>query len=347
MKVLFQDNRQGEIKLVAENLDDIWHLYNIVEKNDLVRMVTFRTEEQKDDISRSKKPSKKKMKLGLRVEEVKFHQFSDRLRIHGLIEEGPQELGSYHTFNVDAESMNPLTIIKENWKDHQLERIKEAVRLRNQPLLTFVSMDDDQATVAALRQSGVQHIADVESTRSGKMYESKDTQKEYFGELLSVVKNFKKTSTTLIVLGPGFAKDHFVKYGREKEPEVFDKYVVHKTGHSGMNGVMEAIKSGVVKNITRENRVVYETELVDSLLNEIKKNGLACFGEKEVEYALNNGAVKHLLITDELTRSGRGEIFLRLAKVNNSRFTIINTMHDAGDKLKNLGGVAGLLRFKI
>lgn len=348
MKVLFQDKKQGEMKLVAENLDDIWHLYNIVEENDLVRMVTFRTDEQKDDMGRSKKSSKKRMKLGIRVEEVKFHQFSDRLRIRGIIEEGPQEHGSYHTFNVDPESMNPVTIIKEEWKSHQLERIKEAIRLRNQPLLTFVCMDDDTATVAILRQSGVQHIADVESKRSGKMYESQDEGgNEYYGELLSVVKNFKKPGTTLIVLGPGFAKDHFVKYGQDKEPEVFDKYVVHKTGHPGMNGVMEAIKSGVVKKITRENRVVYETEMVEKLLNEIKKNGLASFGEKEVEHALRNGAVERLLITDELTRSEKGEKFLKLAKENKSKFNIINTMHDAGEKLKNLGGVAGLLRFKI
>ena len=82
MKVIFKDLKHGEIKLVPENLDDIWHLYNIIDENDLVRAVTFRTDEQKDDKIRSKKSEKKRMKLGIRVSEVKFHEFSDRLRIH-------------------------------------------------------------------------------------------------------------------------------------------------------------------------------------------------------------------------------------------------------------------------
>ena len=90
MKVLFKDLKHKELKLVPENLDDIWHLYNIVENGDLVRAVTFRTDEQKDDKIRSKKIEKKRIKIGLRVSEVKFHEFSDRLRIHGTIEEGPQ-----------------------------------------------------------------------------------------------------------------------------------------------------------------------------------------------------------------------------------------------------------------
>ena len=82
MKVIFKDLKHGEIKLVPENLDDIWHLYNIVDEGDLVRAVTFRTvEEGKDDKIRSKKSDKKRMKLGITVEEVKFHEFSDRLRI--------------------------------------------------------------------------------------------------------------------------------------------------------------------------------------------------------------------------------------------------------------------------
>ena len=48
MKVIFRDLKHGEIKLMPENLDDIWHLYNIVDKGDLVRAITWRTEEQKD-----------------------------------------------------------------------------------------------------------------------------------------------------------------------------------------------------------------------------------------------------------------------------------------------------------
>jgi protein pelota len=161
MKVIFKDLKHGEIKLMPENLDDIWHLYNIIDEGDLVRAVTFRTDDQKDDKIRSKKVEKKPMKVGIRVSEVKFHEFSDRLRIHGKIEEGPQDLGSFHTLNIDSDKMNKLSIVKEQWQDHQLQRIDEAVKQSSQVILTFVSLDEDEATVAVLRQSGVQWIADM------------------------------------------------------------------------------------------------------------------------------------------------------------------------------------------
>jgi len=347
MKVIFKDLKHGEIKLAPENLDDLWHLYNLIDEGDLIKAITFRTDEQKDDKIRSKKAEKKRMKLGIRVNEVKFHEFSDRLRIHGTIEEGPQDLGSFHTLNINSEKMDTLTIIKKEWKPYQLQRIDEAVKQRDQILLTFVSLDEDSATVALLHQSGVQWIADIGSKRSGKMYDSKDTQNEYFGEIISVIKTNMEKESTLVIVGPGFTKEHFPKYGKEKEPTLFKKYIIHGTGTAGMNGIQEAIKTGVVKQITKENRVVFETELIEKLFEEIKKDGLATYGEKQVNHALTNGAVERLLITDTIVRTTKGEQLLRNAKENNSTFTVINSMHEAGKKIEGIGGVAALLRFKI
>ncbi|MCK4901902.1 MAG: mRNA surveillance protein pelota, partial [Thermoplasmatales archaeon] len=270
MKVIFKDLKHGEIKLMSENLDDIWHLYNIIDEGDLVRGITFRTEEGKDDKIRSKKSEKKRVKLGIRVKEIKFHEFSDRLRIHGTIEEGPQDLGSFHTLNVDADKMDKISIIKEEWKHYQLERIDEAVKLRNQPIITFVALDEDSATIAILRQSGVQWVADIDSQRSGKMYESIDAGKDYFGEIISVVRTNKSKDSSLVVVGPGFTREHFLKYGKTKEPMLFEKTLSYGTSYSGMNGIQEAIKTGVVEQITKENRVAFETQLIEKLFEEIK-----------------------------------------------------------------------------
>ena len=348
MKIVFKDLKHGELKLVAENLDDLWHLYNIIDENDLVRAVTFRTSEDiKDDKIRSKKSEKKRMKLGIRISEIKFHEFSDRLRLHGTIIEGPQDLGSFHTLNITADKMDPISIIKNRWQDYQLQRINEAVKQRNETIVVFVSLDEDNATIAVLRQSGVQVITEIGSNRSGKMFEAKDNSKEYYSEILTILKVNMSEKTPLIVVGPGFTREHFVKYGREKKPELFTKTHNHSTGCAGINGIHEAIKTGIVKQITSENRVVYETEFVEKLLEEIKKDGLASYGEKEVINALKNGAVNRLLISDILVRTKKGEQLLNLAKQNNSDFTIINTMHESGKKFESMGGVAALLRFKI
>ena len=347
MKVIFKDLDHDEIKLMPENLDDIWHLYNIISEGDLVRAVTYRTDEQKDDKIRSKKAEKKKMKLGLRVEKISFHEFSDRLRVHGVIEEGPQDLGSHHTYNIDAEKMEKFSITKNQWKQHQLERIDEAVKQRTQSILVFVSLDEDNATVAILRQSGIQHIADIDSKRSGKMYESKETDQEYYGEILSVLKTYKTGESPLVIIGPGFTREHFVKYGKTRFPEMFEDCRTHATGHGGMNGIHEALKTGIVEQITKNNRVSTETRFIEKLFEQIKKDGLAAYGEKETFYALSKGAVERLLVSDILIRSEKGEKFLDLARKTHSEFIIINTMHEAGKKFEGMGGVGALLRFKI
>jgi protein pelota len=347
VKVVFKDIKNGEIKLIPENLDDIWHLYNIIEEGDIVRGVTFRTDEQKDDKIRSKKSEKKRMKLGIKVEKVSFHEFSDRLHIHGTIIEGPQDLGSYHTFNVDADKMDKFSIVKEKWKSHQLERIEEAVKQRTQPYVVFVSLDDDIATVAILRQSGVQWIANIDSNRSGKMYESTSTEKDYFSEIISMIKTNKAEESPLVVVGPGFTREHFIKYGKEHEQNIFKKNMTHATGSAGMNGIHEVIKSGVVEKITKDNRVSFETRLVEKLFEEIKKDGPAAYGKNEVNEALSKGAVEHLLILDIIVRSADGEKLLVLAQQTKSNFTIINNMHEAGKKFEGIGGIGAFLRFKI
>jgi protein pelota len=347
VKVIFKDPKSGEIKLVPENLDDIWHLYNIIEEGDLVRAVTFRTsEDEKADKLRAKKAEKKKMKLGIRVEKVTFHEFSNRLRVQGVIEEGPQDLGSYHTFNVDAEEMQPLSILKEQWKSHQLQRIDEAVLQRTQPMLVFVSLDDDAATVAMLFQSGVQLVAEIDAHRSGKMYESKETTPEYYGEILSVIKTVKKPDSPLVVIGPGFTREHLMRAGKEKEPKLFENCITHATANSGMNGVHEALKVGIVEQITKENRVSKETQAIEKLFEEIKKDGRVTYGMSEVEDAFSRGAVEKLLVSDVVVRSKNGERLLDLTRKTHSDFIIINTMHEAGKKFEGIGGVAALLRFK-
>lgn len=347
MKVLFKDLKKGEIKLIPENLDDIWHLYNIIEEGDLIRAVSYRTGEQQDDKIRSKKTEKKRMKLGVRVEKIGFHEFSNRLRIHGTIEEGPQDLGSYHTFNIESEKMDKLSIEKNKWKPFQLERINEAVKKRLHPILIFVSMDEDNATIAVLHQSGVQYITDIDSKRSGKMYESKENEHEYYGSIISILKTYKKKEFPLIVVGSGFAREHFIKYGKTKDVELFSNCISHGTGQAGINGIYEAIKTGIVEKITKDNRVSIETKFIEKVFEEIKKDGLVTYGEDDVRDALNKGAVERLLISDVLARSKNGEILLNLARKTNSDFTIINTMHEMGRKFEGIGGVAALLRFKL
>jgi stalled ribosome rescue protein Dom34 len=179
------------------------------------------------------------------------------------------------------------------------------------------------------------------------MYQDDTKGKEYFGQILSIIKQNTTQESPVVVIGPGFTRDHFLSYGKEHDPELFSACVTCGTGHAGMNGVHEAIKVGVVDQITKHHRVSMETQLIDQFFSEIQKHGCATYGAEDVKQALKQGAVEHLLIADAIIRSSRGEKLLDLARTMHSDFTIINTMHEAGKTFMGIGGIGALLRYKL
>jgi protein pelota len=346
LKILKKNLKAQEIKILLESMDDLWHLFNIIEKGDLVYAQTYRREEKKTDKLRPERGKKKPMRLGVEVEDIEFHEFSDRLRIHGIIREGPQDLGSYHTLNLTEG--DKISIVKEAWLSHYLNRVEEAVAQTKQPLVIFLTLDYDEAYFAYLRQSGVQEIAHLITEGSGKRYKrSPETKKNFYSEILSKLTGLVKGKTPIVILGPGFAKEEFFEYAKDLEPEMFLHAVVSGTGSVGLSGIHEALKEGLAPKILKDTRVGYETTLVEKLLAEISKDGNYAYGKEEVKSAVISGAVQVLLVTDRQVREKKVDDLLKTAQDKRSEIAIINAKTDCGKKLESLGGVGAILRYKI
>ena len=345
MRVLYRDPKGHQLRLRIDNPDDLWHLYNVVEKGDRVGALSARREETGHDKLRQERGEKRKMWLELEVAEVEFAEFSDRLRVSGVIREGPQDLGSYHTLNL-AEG-EELTISKEDWKDHQIDIIRQAVDATLTPMLTFVAIDDEEATLATLHHHGVKWVATVPSHLSGKDYPDRGSGPEqFFGDVLATLAQVKKDGP-VIICGPGFTRDAFFKFGKERRSGLLESAHVEGTGQSGMTGIYEMMKRDIVSRLIAETRVGQETAQVEVLLAEIAKDGNYAYGTDEVDRALQQGAVLVLLVTDELMRKGKAERLFRLAKRTGARYMIISTAHEAGKRLAHLGGTGALLRYKM
>jgi len=339
MKILYQDTKKGVIKLRLQTMDDCWHLYNILEKGDLAGAVTQRTKQSSSDKIRSAKQEKETVFLTLVVESLEFQKFSDRLRIHGVIHEGPFDHGSHHSFNIVVGS--ELTITKD-WSSYQLMRLKEAVTASRQPRAVIVSLDDDEATIGMLHHYGVEEVATVQSHRHGKMYKTPDTSKDYYAEIASKLEHLH--GEILIIVGPGFAKDHLVSYGKQNKKDVFFQCLVAPTGQPGMTGITEALNRGIVEQIIKDSRLALETRLVEQLLGGIVTNQ-ATYGITEVEQAIHQGAVDILLVTHHMVR--QNESLLKMAEEKGARVHVISGLHEAGEKLDGLGGIGALLRYRI
>lgn len=342
MRVLKRDLREGEIKLRLESMDDVWHLHNLVAPGDLVRAVTHRREEAVADKLRPERMEKRRVYLGIRVADVEFHPFSDRLRIAGVIEEGEMDLGQHHTLNLTVG--DDLAAVKA-WKDHELRRIDEAVAATHRPLIALLAIDDEEALLAHLMQYGVRELAVIKSGRQGKMFPGGRTKEDYFAEVLGKLR-LANLGDALLVLGPGFEREEFAAYAREKAPGIAAKIRVHGTSHGGLTGIAEALKGGAGAKVLEESRVGVETLAVEKVLTEIAKGGKFAYGP-EVERAAETGAVETLLITDLAVRTPEGERVMRAADGSRAKVVVVSTHHDAGKKLKSLGGVAALLRYKL
>ncbi|MFH0816949.1 MAG: mRNA surveillance protein pelota [Methanobacteriota archaeon] len=344
MKLLHWDGRTGTAKLLTHTMDDLWHLYNLVSPGNLVHASTHRRGEEKSDKLRAERADKKRMWLGIRVEKVEFHEFSDRLRISGTIEEGPQDIGQHHTLNLEPGDDIELT---REWRAIDQQRVRDAEKATHQPLVTFIALDDEEAVFAVVRQYGVQEIARIKSNKAGKDYPSAKGQKEaYFMEILDKLAGMHG-SDALIIIGPGFEKEELSSYAREKRPELVKGAQVLGTGQTGMRAVSEVMKGNKAGDIVSGGRVAMETSLVEELMARMGKDGAVAYGPAEVKSAIESGAAETLLITDELVREKGSEELMRLAESTACRVVVISTVHEGGKELSSLGGAGALLRYKL
>ncbi len=344
MKILHQDARANEIKLLPETLDDLWHLYNLIDERDLVFAMTYRRGEEKADKLRPERADKVRMRLGLRVQKVEFHETGDILRILGQIEQGPQDIGQHHTLMLVVDES--ISIIKTAWMPKHFDRIKRAVESSEKPSVFFVAIEDVEAVIASSREYGIKEHATVTRSSTGKMYEVKSNEEEFLEEVASKLLSMHH-GEPLMLLGPGFLKEQLAKKLRDKDPGLSKVITVHHTGQSGMAGIHELMKKGVGGKVLEETRVAKETRLMEDLFAEIGRNGAFAYGDKSVDNAATAGAIRMLLVLDNKVRSPDMDKLLRKVEESHGEFVIVSSLHEAGRRLESLGGVAGLLRYKM
>ena len=345
MRLLGEDPSSESVKLQVETDEDLWHLYNIVEVGDLVTASTTRREEKSADKLRAEKMEKKRMTLGIRIEKIEFSEEDLRLKLLGTIETGPQDIGQHHT--LIFENGDSMTIQKKRWRTTQIERVQRAVSDSKKPRIVFVSLDQDEATIAVLRQFGLKEITTIRSGRSGKQYEEKPSVDGYHGEIHSKLKFLLEPNMPLVLLGPGFEKETLAEDLKKIDPETYKKIYVYHTGQSGMVGINELMKGGMGADVLKESSIGAELEAVEQLMTAISKDGLGTYGPDEVMSAAMSGAVDKLLILDKKVREQDLDDMVRAVESQKGSVIIVSSQHDGGKILESLGGIGALLRYKV
>lgn len=352
MKLLYSNLKKGEVKVLTQNLDDLWYLSTIIESDDTVQGRTLRKIKAVSGEERSRDAVKKPVFIKLRVEKVEFSKYANVLRVSGVIKEAPEDipLGEHHTFNVDDNTA--ITIIKKQWLKYQLDRLKEACSEKRSSLLICVH-DREEAYFALFKKYGYEVLSHIQGEVQKKMEEN--IKKENF--YLTIIKKINEyvdryKIKQVIIASPAFWKEDLMK--ELKDTELKQKIILATCSSATKNGIEEVIKRPEVREALRQERAAKEINKVEELLAEIAKNNLAVYGLRETEKASLIGAIKDLLITDTFIQKSRSENFyedvekmMKTVDKTNGKVEIISSEHDGGKKLDGLGGIAAILRFKL
>ena len=361
MKIVTQKLRIGLVVVVPEDMDDLWHLYNVILPGDQVAARTVRrVRRDSGDSSRPDKGERRPMFIRLEVEEVTLHKYSNRLRVKGRILEGPEDFvspGTYHTINVEPGVK--VEISKESWPRPLLRRIKEATERRGQRLIV-IAVEEDQTSIGIIDNSGVDVRVEIQGTargKYGKYIQSADTFGQMFAgvatqlrELLASIPDVLR----IILVGPGSMKEKLSDYLQSKMPETKGRIQLEHTSTGTVGGIYEALNRGIIERIAGEIRLNQEISLINEVLEHLGKgSGKTAYGWQEIRRAVQFGAVEKLLILDKFFREApaeqRRELEKIMRQVENQKGSveIFSANHQAGKQLQGLGGLAALLRFAL
>lgn len=331
-------NNAGEIRLLPESIDDLWHLQHLVAPGDLVFATTFRSVETAGDKLRPEKIEKRPVRLGIRAERLEFSEHGIRLRIAGIIEQGV-DAGAYHTLNV--ETGYEISVIKQ-WRPVDLERIGRAVKASVYGVIHVLTLEEGEAELFRLRQYGPESV--ITTTAGSGKGADMNNRTAFFDQVSGHIADI---TGPLVIAGPGFIKDDFVKYAKNHNCEPAQRAVVVETRRIGRGAVQDVIGAGTLEKLIGDLQLLREVKLMDEVLLRIAQDGAVAYGRTEVENAVVSGAAEEVLIADTLLRDDAVMALVETAERMQAKIVVLSSQFEPGERLTALGGIAALLRYKI
>ncbi len=335
MRIFYADKKRGA-KVKIDNLDDLWYVFQLVDKGDLVGGETTRSV-RKHELQDAKRI---KLFVKIEVEKVDFEQFSPTLRVSGKILVGPEDISrGHHSLRVGKGSL--ITIEKNEWDDFQVEILKRAERESKKPQVLICAFEVGKASFGVMTSQGLKKAGEFRESisRREKNYEKKKEQfyKDLWKKTVEVMDGLSVEK--VIMAGTGFNSDNMIEIVKPKA--YFDK-----VNDSDWKGVLEVLRRGTIKKVVASSRLELEESLIKNFLEHLEKDdGLSVYGLKEVCEAGGAGAVKELLVLDGKVHDVDIKSLIKLVEKGKGKVHIFSSNSEPGDNLKGFGGVAGVLRY--
>ena len=349
MQITRKNLRQGEVTVKINSPEDLWFLSQVINVDDSVKGRTERKLKIGREGERKQAVTRKTVFLEVKAEKIEFHKYSDNLRVGGIILQGPDDVsrGSHHTFNVGPGTV--ITIKKPEWMDYQLEKLKEATQKLKTKILV-VMMDREDALFAMLKHQGFEVLSSLRGDVAKKGVET-HSKKSFYTEIIEKLKEYDKRlgPQNIVIASPSFWKEYLMK---EMPDNLKEKIVLSTCSDVKETAINEVLQRPELFKVLESDRAAKELGMIEALLKAISKDE-ACYGLAECREKINIGAVKELLVSYDFLHKAREknnhkevEGLMKLAEKIKAKVHLLST-NEAEKKLVGLGGIAGILRWKM
>jgi protein pelota len=350
-----------------------WHAYNLIRPTDLLRASAMRrvTTESATGATSSVRVH---TTLTIRVRSLDFDPQAGQLHVSGQIAEENKytKLGQFHTLDLEL-NRNFQLEKADGWDSVALDMLKEAVDPEKGADAVAVVMQEGLANICfvtsyqTILKSRIE--APIPRKRAGRASDHDNGLKQFFQKTLETLLRQIDLSDSkpILIASPGFTATSFLKYINETAVTTANKeliaaksnfLVVHSSsGH--VHALNEVLKSPEVLVRLKDTKYAKETKVMDDFFDLLRKDdGRAWYGPKEVEKAVEKGAVGRgggvLLISNDLFRSQEIETRRRWVRLvdrvkdeEGGDVRVLISEHESGRRLEGLGGIAAILTFPI
>ncbi|MEM3351219.1 MAG: mRNA surveillance protein pelota [Saccharolobus sp.] len=340
MRILEFDEKRQLIRIHVETEDDLWVLHLILEKGDTVIAKTTR------DVGLGKESRRIAMIITLKIDHTEFQEFTNRLRIHGIIEDAPERYGikgAHHTINLDIG--DEIVIIKQHWSKYAIDRLYKQANRRGNILIALV--DFDEYLIAIPYQQGIKILSE-KSLRS--ITEDEGIIEQNAEEVAKEIDTYAQQYSpyAILIAGPGFFKEIVSKKISTKIKVYIDS--VSSASRSGLN---EILRRDIIDKIISDYEISKGVRYMERAMELLaKQHNLVTYGVEQVKIASQLGSVETVLVAEDLligNEEERLEIEQILEEIENKKGEVIIVPKESPIyyQLKSLTGILAILRFAI
>ncbi|KAK3073460.1 Translation factor pelota [Teratosphaeriaceae sp. CCFEE 6253] len=362
---------EGSAVLLPEDPEDMWHAYNLIQPNDLLRASAVRKVINESG-SGSRSNERVHTTLTIRVTKLDFDPQAAQLHVSGRVAEENKvvKLGSFHT--LDLELQRNFTLEKaDGWDSVALETLKEAVSQDAKAQLFAVIMKEGLANICLVTDHQTILRQKIEYSlprkRPGSTDHEKSMQKFFQTTFDSLLRQLDLSDPKPVLLAsPAFTAAQFLQYikaqaalGANKQlNQLMPKITVAQSASGHLHSLSEVLSSPAVTSKLSDTKFARETLLVDRFFELMRKeDARAWYGPRECEKAVEQGAVGKgggvLLISNGLFRAQeistrkRWVTLVDEVRAQGGEVRVLSSMHESGKRLESLGGIAVILTYPI